>query len=459
MKKLKSIDPYTLKEIGSVDELTDTVLDQEISTSKSAFHSFRKSTFGYRAERMFAVAALLKENASAFAGLITAEMGKLTAEAEAEVKKCAWVCEYYAENAADFLKTREERTDAVRSYIRYEPIGPVLAVMPWNFPFWQVFRFAAPTLMAGNTGLLKHASNVQGCAAAIEDLFLEAGFPAGVFINLAIGSSKVPLVISNDAVRAVTLTGSEPAGSAVASEAGRHIKKSLLELGGNNAFVVLKDADLDLAVNTAVNARLINCGQSCIAAKRFIIEDQVFDPFLSGIKKKVMEIRQGDPSNPETGIGPLFSTVQADELEFQVADAVSKGAVLETGGKKNGAFFEPTILTNVKEGMAVFDEETFGPVFAFTRADSMEHALELSNQSEFGLGMQVFTSSGSSADYFIENANEGAVFVNGMVKSDPRLPFGGVKHSGFGRELSREGILEFVNVKTIWQNQDMELSP
>jgi succinate-semialdehyde dehydrogenase/glutarate-semialdehyde dehydrogenase len=322
--------------------------------------------------------------------------------------------------------------------------------MPWNFPFWQVFRFAAPALMAGNTALLKHASNVQGCALAIEGIFTEAGYEAGVFQNLAISSDRVEEVIVHEYVKAVTLTGSEAAGISVATAAGKCLKKCVLELGGNNAFVVLNDANQELALNIALPARLQNGGQSCIAAKRFILESWIAEDFIPQLSKKVSQLVSGDPMEEDTDLGPLSSVKQAQEVEKQVRDSVENGAKLLSGGHRNGAFYEPTILTGVRPGMPVFDEEVFGPVFAVSIADSPAHALELSNQSKFGLGMQVFTQSDPSAKLFIEGADEGAVFINAMVKSDPRLPFGGVKASGYGRELSEEGIKEFVNIKTVW---------
>ena len=451
MKFLTSINPYTMEEISRVPELDDRTLAELIKRARDQFEVYRKTDNAYRKELMMRVAALLKERKEAYGRIITAEMGKLKGESEGEVEKCAWVCEYYAEHAEEFLKKRIIPTDASRSSVIYQPLGTVLAVMPWNFPFWQVFRFVAPALMAGNTALLKHASNVQGCAAAIESVISDAGFDPGVFQNLPISAAKVGQVIAHPGVKAVTLTGSTSAGSAVASEAGKHIKKSVLELGGNNAFVVLKDADLEKAADTAVTARLINAGQSCIAAKRFILEEEVHDLFIGRLKERVEKLVMGDPSDKNTTLAPLFARVQADEIERQVNDSIQQGATLVTGGKKNQTFYEPTILSGVKAGMPVFDEETFGPVFAVTKAANIEQALELSNQSDFGLGMQVFTQSGKSAELFAREASEGAVFVNGFVKSDPRLPFGGVKTSGYGRELSEEGIREFVNIKTIWK--------
>jgi succinate-semialdehyde dehydrogenase/glutarate-semialdehyde dehydrogenase len=396
------------------------------------------------------VGAILRERSREFAEVITGEMGKPVGEAEAEVKKCAWVCEYYAEHAEDFLKTKHIETEADESMVICEPLGPVLAVMPWNFPFWQVFRFAAPALMAGNTVLLKHASNVQGCAGMIESIFTEAGYEEGTFQNLAMGSDRVASVIANEYVRAVTLTGSEQAGVAVAAEAGRHLKKCVLELGGNNAFVVLNDANQELALNLAIPARMQNCGQSCIAAKRFILESWIAVDFVPRLVDKVKELVVGDPMEELTQVGPLVSVNQAKEVELQVAESIRMGAKLLLGAKRNGPFYEPTVLTGITPGMPVFDEEVFGPVFAIMEAGSPEHALELSNQSRFGLGMQLFTQSESSIALFVKGAEEGAVFINAMVKSDPRLPFGGTKRSGYGRELSAEGIKEFVNIKTVW---------
>lgn len=450
MNHLVSVNPYNGEEISRVFELDDQALETKIERSWQVFNNHKNSEFSSRKEKMLKTAAILRRDSHYFAKTISSEMGKLISEAEAEVNKCAWVCEYYAEHAENFLKGREEQSDADQSYIIYEPLGPVLAVMPWNFPFWQVFRFAAPTIMAGNTALLKHASNVQLCAMAIEKIFLDAGFEKGVFQNLTIKAAKVTQVIASPQVKAVTLTGSESAGSAVASLAGKYLKKAVLELGGNNAFVVLKDADMDQALKTALTARLLNAGQSCIAAKRFILEEKIHDDFVVKLIAALENLRMGDPLQKTTQFGPLFSVIQAEEIERQVSNSIEMGAVLQCGAKRNKSFYAPTVLTNVKPGMPVFDQETFGPVFAISRASSIEQALALSNLSDFGLGMQVFTQSKSAADYFIHHANEGAVFVNGLVKSDPRLPFGGVKKSGFGRELSREGILEFVYAKTVW---------
>ncbi len=450
MPFLKSVNPYDPSRIVNYPQVSDLNLLVLLGRSNNAFQSYKTTSFETRATHMNRVASMLRERSREFGELITREMGKPIKEAEAEVKKCAWVCEFYASKAETFLGKRIVDTEADESMVIYQPMGPILAVMPWNFPFWQVFRFAAPALMAGNTALLKHASNVQGCASAIEMIFTEAGYEEGVFQNLAIGSDRVASVIANGYVKAVTLTGSESAGAAVATEAGRFIKKCVLELGGNNAFVVLNDANHELALNIAIPARMQNGGQSCIAAKRFIIESWIAEDFVPQLVKRVGQLVVGDPMEEATQVGPLASVKQAREVEAQVRSSVEKGARLITGGHRDGAFFEPSVVSGVKPGMPLFDEEVFGPVFAVTEADSVEHAMELSNQSVFGLGIQVFTQSETSANFFIEKAEEGAVFINSMVKSDPRLPFGGIKKSGFGRELSEEGIREFVNIKTIW---------
>jgi succinate-semialdehyde dehydrogenase/glutarate-semialdehyde dehydrogenase len=450
MPVLKSINPFNPSRIINYPQVTDMNLAVLLGRSQTAFEKYRHVPFEERATLMLRVAAMLRERSREFAEVITGEMGKPVGEAEAEVKKCAWVCEYYAGNAEKFLETKHIETEADESMVMYEPMGPVLAVMPWNFPFWQVFRFAAPALMAGNTVLLKHASNVQGCAGTIESVFMEAGFEEGTFQNLAISSDRVAQVIASEYVKAVTLTGSEPAGVAVAAEAGRHLKKCVLELGGSNAFVVLNDANQELALNLAIPARMQNGGQSCIAAKRFILESWIAEDFVPMLVEKAGELVVGDPMDTATQVGPLVSVKQAREVEAQVRESIRMGAKLLLGGKRKDAFFDPTVLAGVKPGMPVFDEEVFGPVFAVMEADSPEHALELSNQSRFGLGMQLFTQSESAMSLFMKEAVEGAVFVNAMVKSDPRLPFGGTKRSGYGRELSEEGIKEFVNIKTVW---------
>jgi len=450
MPVLKSINPYNSSRVVNYPQLSDVALTVRLGRAGTAFQKYRRSTFEKRGELMKQVAVILRDRSREFAELITNEMGKPVTEAEAEVRKCAWVCDYYSQHAESFLQGREVETEAEESRVMYQPLGPVLAIMPWNFPFWQVFRCAAPALMAGNTLLLKHASNVQGCASALEEIFKEAGFAEGVFQNLAISSDRVAGAIAHEYVMAVSLTGSEAAGRAVAAQAGLHLKKCVLELGGNNAFVVLNDANQELALNLAIPARMQNGGQSCIAAKRFILESWIAEDFVPGLLKRMAQLVLGNPMEKETDVGPLSSDKQAREVERQVKQSVEMGAKLLSGGHRNGAFYEPTLLSGVRPGMPVFDEEVFGPVFAVTLADSPEHALELNNQSKFGLGMQLFTQSESAKTLFLEEAEEGAVFINAMVKSDPRLPFGGLKSSGYGRELSGEGIREFTNIKTIW---------
>ncbi len=450
MPVLKSINPCDPSRVVNYPQLSDINLTVRLGRAGSAFKKYRTSSFEERETLMNRVAGILRERSREFAELITREMGKPVKEAEAEVRKCAWVCEYYAVQAEAFLHERVVITEAEESKVMFQPLGPVLAIMPWNFPFWQVFRCAVPVLMAGNSMLLKHASNVQGCAMAIEEVFNEAGYEEGVFQNLAISSDRVAGVIANEYVVAVSLTGSEAAGRAVAAQSGLHLKKCVLELGGNNAFVVLNDANQELALNIAIPARMLNGGQSCIAAKRFILESWIAEDFIPSLEKRIAKLVVGNPMEEETDVGPLSSEKQAEEVERQVKSSVEMGAKLRVGGHRNGAFFEPTLVSGVKPGMPLFDEEVFGPVFALTEVDSAEKALELSNQSVFGLGMQVFTQSESLAGRFIEEAEEGAVFINTMLKSDPRLPFGGLKNSGYGRELSIEGIREFVNIKSVW---------
>jgi succinate-semialdehyde dehydrogenase/glutarate-semialdehyde dehydrogenase len=450
MPVLKSINPFDPTRVVNYPQVSDINLTLLLGRARTAFKAYMETTMEERETLLKRVAVILRERSRELAELITTEMGKPVKEAEAEVRKCAWACEYFAAHAAEFLHERLVITEAEESRVMFQPIGPVLAIMPWNFPFWQLFRCAAPALMAGNTVLLKHASNVQGCAGAIEQIFTEAGYEEGVFQNLAISADRVAGVIANEYVRAVTLTGSEAAGRAVAAQAGLHLKKCVLELGGNNAFVVLNDANQELALNIALPARLQNAGQSCIAAKRFILESWIAEDFVPELRKRISQLVMGDPMDENTDIGPLSSVKQSEEVEKQVRNSVAQGARLVTGGHRNGAFFEPTLVTGVKPGMPLFDEEVFGPVFAVMEVDSPEQALEMSNQSTFGLGMQLFSQSESMAQKFITEAEEGAVFINTMVKSDPRLPFGGVKNSGFGRELAIEGIKEFVNIKTVW---------
>ncbi|RMF28886.1 MAG: NAD-dependent succinate-semialdehyde dehydrogenase [Bacteroidetes bacterium] len=453
--QLKSINPATGELLNSYPVHSPEEVSARLAQAESAWKSWRRLSFEERARPMLRLAELLRERRQELGRTITLEMGKPIREAVAEVEKCAWVCEHYAEHAAAFLQDEPAATDASESFVTFQPLGPVLAVMPWNFPFWQVFRFAAPALMAGNVGLLKHASNVSGCALQMEALFREAGFPEGAFAALLIPASRVAELIARPEVKAVTLTGSTEAGRAVAEAAGRHLKKTVLELGGSDPYVVLEDADLELAAQVCVQSRLINTGQSCIAAKRFIVVEAVFEPFTERVLTRLKQIRLGDPLNPETDIGPLARFDLRDELHRQVEESLRAGARCLLGGKPPtelpGAFYPPTLLTEVRPGMPAFDEELFGPVAALIRARDETEALQLANQSPFGLGAAVFTRDPERGRRIARNELEaGNCFVNGLVKSDPRLPFGGIKASGYGRELGRYGILEFVNVKSVW---------
>lgn len=445
-----SINPYNGEQVGQYTALSAIELDKKLNTSGEAFKSWSQKPLSYRTDLIKKAGQVLRNNFEEYAQMITSEMGKPISESRAEVNKCALVCDYYAENAAVFLAQEVIKTDAKMSFVRHDPIGAVFAVMPWNFPFWQVFRFAAPTLTAGNTGLLKHAPNVFGCALMIGDIFKKAGYPDGVFQNLIVHHDQSEKIISHDAVKAVTLTGSEMAGSAVAQIAGKYIKKSLLELGGNNAFIVLEDADIDQAVKTAVTARMLNCGQSCIAAKRFILLEGIYDEFVSKFTDAVSKLKSGDTTDDYTQVGPLARKDLADQLNKQVKKSVEQGATILLGGNQNECFHEPTILGDVKPGMAVFDEETFGPVAAIIKANDIDEAFTLSENSKFGLGTTVFTTDIEKALQYAEKVSDGAYFVNELVKSDPRLPFGGTKLSGYGRELAKDGMLEFVNRKTVY---------
>lgn len=399
------------------------------------------------------LAKLLLENKQEYATCITTEMHKPISQAIAEVEKCALLCNYYYENAETFLATKNIKTEASESFVTYEPLGVILGVMPWNFPFWQVFRFAVPTLIAGNTVVVKHASNVPKSAELIQEIFEQAAFPKGCYQDLPIPSSEVAAVIANPIVKAVSLTGSEQAGIAVATEAGKHLKKCVLELGGSNAFIILEDANLEKAVAIAVNARMQNAGQSCIAAKRFLVHENIATDFISRFTKAVQELKTGDALDLNTQIGSLARVDLAEDLELQVQKSIQMGAKLILGGNRKGAFYEPTILTKVTTEMPVFNEETFGPVAAIVTFKTVEEAIKLSNQSDFGLGVSIFTQEIDFIKTKISDFNEGAVFINEMVKSDPRLPFGGIKKSGYGRELSEDGIKEFVNVKTVVINK------
>ncbi|MCZ7610461.1 MAG: NAD-dependent succinate-semialdehyde dehydrogenase [Ignavibacterium sp.] len=451
---LTSINPSNNKVLKQYDEMTTEQSSEIISLTHQTFFKWKETSFTHRAGLMKKAAEILRQNSEEYSVLMTMEMGKPLAQSRAEVEKCAWVCDYYSENAEKFLADEIIKTEASKSFITYQPLGVILAVMPWNFPFWQVFRFAAPNLMAGNAGVLKHASNVSGCALAIEDIFRKAGFPENLFRTLLINSKNVKPIIENENIKAVTLTGSVPAGKSVASLAGSRIKKTVLELGGSDPYLVLEDADLEKAALSCVNSRLINAGQSCIAAKRFIIVEKVYDEFEKYYLKFMSEKKMGDPSDEKNHLGPQASIKLRDELHNQVLRSVELGAEIILGGKIpsiDGAYYPPTILKNVKPGMPAFDEELFGPVAALIKAKDEDEAIELANNSIFGLGAAVFTKDNRRGELIAkERLNAGCCFVNDFVKSDPRLPFGGIKESGYGRELSPFGIKEFVNIKTVF---------
>jgi succinate-semialdehyde dehydrogenase/glutarate-semialdehyde dehydrogenase len=448
--EFKSINPYNGNQVGQFTALTQEELLEKLNKSEIAFESWKKVSLAERCKLIKKAGQVLRDNVEEYARMITLEMGKPISESRSEVNKCAWVCDYYADNAETFLANETIMTDASKSFVRHDPIGTVLAIMPWNFPFWQVFRYAAPTLIAGNTGLLKHAPNVFGCAKQIEDVFTKAGLPKDVFQNLIVHHDQTEKIIAHDTVQAVTLTGSERAGSAVAEIAGKHIKKTVLELGGNNAFIVWEDADIDEAVKTAVTARMLNCGQSCIAAKRFILMESIYDSFVEKFTIAVRDLVSGDPINEATRVGPLARKDLADQLNKQVRGSVKAGAELLLGGNQNDCYHEPTILGNVTPGMPAFDEETFGPLAAMIKAKNIEHAFALSKLSKYGLGVTVCTKNIEKAIGYADTIDDGAYFINELVKSDPRLPFGGTKKSGYGRELAKDGILEFVNRKTVY---------
>jgi succinate-semialdehyde dehydrogenase/glutarate-semialdehyde dehydrogenase len=447
---LKSINPFTNRLIEEFQECSEVEMEEILAQSAFAFEKWKRSDFGYRKSLMKKVSGLLIKNVGEYSQAITMEMGKPISESKAEVEKCAWVCDYYIKNSEGFLKDETTDTDAYMSYVCYEPLGTILGIMPWNFPFWQVFRFAVPTLMAGNTVVLKHASNVQVCARHIENIFIRSGYPHSVFSNLVIGSDRVHKIIEHDVVKAVSITGSEFAGQKVAETAGRNIKKSLLELGGNNAFIVLEDADIEKAAEAGVKARMMNAGQSCIAAKRFIIHEKVSDKFIELFREKLNNLKQGDPTLNEINIGPLATIQQAKTVEKQVRISVEMGATIISGGNRIDAFYSPTLIVDVRPGMPLFDEEVFGPVAPVIIAKDTTEAISMANLTKFGLGLSLFTNDLKNAQEMVRDFNDGAVFINELVKSDPRLPFGGTKRSGYGRELAIQGIREFVNVKTVY---------
>ena len=448
-----SVNPADGNTLQDFAELSAAEIERALALAEETFRSWRRTAFANRAAKMLRAAEILEEDKRRFGEIMTLEVGKPIAAAVAEVEKCAWVCRYYAEHAETFLAPQEIATDAGRSYVRYDPLGPVLAVMPWNFPFWQVLRFAAPTLMAGNVGLLKHASNVPQSALAIAEVFARAGFPAGCFQTLLVGSAAVERIIDDPRIAAVTLTGSEGAGVAVGRAAGAQIKKAVLELGGSDPFVVLPSADLVKAAATAVRARTINNGQSCIAAKRFIVHEEVYDRFLVLFLAGMAALKVGDPMDPATELGPLATAPIRDELAEQVERSVAMGAKVLLGGKAlpgPGYFYAPTVLADPVPGSPAWEDELFGPVATLFRVADLDAAIALANHKVFGLGASAWTNDAAEQARLAVELEAGSVFLNGMVKSDPRLPFGGIKRSGFGRELSLAGIREFVNVKTVW---------
>ncbi|NJN02397.1 MAG: NAD-dependent succinate-semialdehyde dehydrogenase [Leptolyngbyaceae cyanobacterium RM1_1_2] len=459
---IASINPTTGEKLQVFAALSQEAIASSLALAQQTFAEYRQTSFEQRSQWLQAAAAVLEQNQDSFGRLMTLEMGKPLKSAIAEVKKSAWVCRYYAENAAAFLADEPAATDASQSYVRYLPLGIVLAVMPWNFPFWQVFRFAAPALMAGNVGLLKHASNVPQCALAIESVFKQAGLPAGAFQTLLIGADQVEAVVRDHRVKAATLTGSEAAGSSLAATAGAEIKKTVLELGGSDPFIVLPSADIDAAVETAVTARMLNNGQSCIAAKRFILHQAIADQFEAKLVEKFRALKVGDPLEAGTDLGPLATPAILHDIDQQVQACLQAGAQALVGGDladlqaqlpealQKGHFYPATVIAQIPAGTPAAEEEFFGPVALVFRVDSLAAAIELANATPLGLGASAWTQDQSERDRLINDLEAGAVFINSLVKSDPRLPFGGTKRSGYGRELGRHGIQEFVNIKTVW---------
>ncbi len=451
---IATINPATGETLKTFEAIADEAIEAKLELAQQAFNKYRYLPLEQRSLWMQKAADILERDREIYAEMMTLEMGKTLKSAIGEVEKCALVCRYYAKNAAQFMADVPAATDASSSFVRYQPLGAILAVMPWNFPFWQVFRFAAPALMAGNVGLLKHASNVPQCALKIEEIFALAGFPEGVFQTLLVGSDKVAKIVADDRIKAATLTGSEPAGESLAANAGKNLKKVVLELGGSDPFIVMSSADVAAALSTAVTSRMLNNGQSCIAAKRFILAEEIADEFITGFVEKFKLLKVGDPMLPETDIGPLATPTILKDLDNQVQACIQSGAKLLTGGRplseKAGNFYLPTILTDIPPDAAARQEEFFGPVALVFRVAGIDEAIALANSTSFGLGAAAWTTVNSESDRFISELEAGAVFINGLVKSDPRLPFGGIKRSGYGRELSIQGMHEFVNIKTVW---------
>ncbi|HRV55679.1 MAG TPA: NAD-dependent succinate-semialdehyde dehydrogenase [Mangrovimonas sp.] len=450
INKISSINPFNGEKLKEYQLHDQSELETIVSSSQHTFLVWKETAIAKRTKLLKKLSKVLEENKEVYGKLMVKEMGKPISQAIAEVEKCAWLCDFYAKNAEDFLADELIETEASESFISYDPMGVILGVMPWNFPFWQVFRFAIPTITAGNTVLLKHASNVSGCALAIEDAFKKAKYPEGCFQVLLTNHETIESLLGDHRVRAVSLTGSEEAGRKIAEIAGRNLKKAVLELGGNNACIVLADADLDTYMSVMVNARMQNTGQSCIAAKRFIVEEAIYDAFLDRFKTEIANLNTGNPEDHTTQIGVMAKVELAKKLEQQVEASVKKGAIVAFGNKRLDAYYQPTILTNVTEEMPVFTEETFGPVAPVIKVKDKEAAYKMAMTTRFGLGTMVITENTEDAFERIGSIEDGAFFVNEMVKSDPRLPFGGTKASGYGRELSKEGIMEFVNKKTVY---------
>ncbi len=449
---ISTVNPATGEEVRTFEALSETEVDEKIQRAADTFREYRKTSLAERAEMMQRAAEILEDEAAEFGRLMTSEMGKTLAAATAEAKKCARGCRYYAENAGRFLADEAAELDG-RAFVRYQPIGPILAVMPWNFPFWQVFRFAAPALMAGNVGLLKHASNVPQCALAIEDIIHRAGFPEGAFQTLLINSDQVRSVIDDPRVRAVTLTGSEGAGRSVGGEAGEEIKPSVLELGGSDPFIVMPSVDLEKAVSTAVTSRTLNNGQSCINAKRIIVHEEIADEFERRFVERMSALKVGDPMQEDTDMGPLATPQILEDVDTQVRESVDAGARVLTGGKPldgPGNFYPPTVITDIPEESPAYREEIFGPVASLFRARDIDDAIRIANDTSFGLGSSAWTNDPSEQERFVNEIEAGMVYVNRMTESTPEVPFGGVKNSGYGRELSHYGIQEFTNIKTVW---------
>ena len=450
---IASINPATGQVLKTFEPLSDSQIEKKLQLAADTFSKFRKLSFSERARMMARAGEILEVEKEALGRLMTTEMGKTLKSAVAEAAKCAWVCRYYAENAERFLADEVVETPAKKSFIRYQPLGVVLAVMPWNFPLWQVFRFVAPGLMAGNVGLLKHASNVPQCALKIEEILSQAGFPQGAFQTLLIGAQQVDAVLSDDRVSAATLTGSEGAGIQVGVSAAKRIKKVVLELGGSDPFIVTRNASLDQAIATAVEARIINNGQSCIAAKRFIVLDEIAEKFESGFVSRMKSLKVGDPMDPQTELGPLSTADAVKSLHADVQKTIQAGARVLTGGRpieRPGNYYEPTVLTNIPKDSPAYREEFFGPVASVFRVKNIDDAIRLANDSRFGLGASAWTNDPKEREQFENEIEAGMVFINKMVVSDPRMPFGGVKSSGHGRELGVHGIREFTNIKTVW---------